>query len=153
MPYGAIGGDYCQVRFIDRDICYITMCDAVGHDVQAASLTTRISNEVRHWIFEGRTPRNMVRLLNTRTFTDFSNLSMFLSFIVARIGLQQGLVVWSDAGHRSPVLLRRDSAQIEFLPSQNRLIGVLEDCLDTEQEHVALFNSGDRLVFYTELLQ
>ena len=150
MPYGAIGGDYCQVRFVDRDICYITMCDVVGHDIQAALLATRVSSEVRHWIFEGRTPRDMVQLLNAFIFDDFSKLGMFLSFIVARIDLRKGLVAWSGAGHPSPILLRRDSAQIEFLPSQNTLIGVLEDCLDTEPEHVALVNPGDRLVFYTD---
>ena len=68
LPYDDIGGDYCQVRFVDSDTCYITMCDVVGHGVHAALLATRVSSEVRHWILERRAPSDIVRLLNRFIF-------------------------------------------------------------------------------------
>ena len=150
MPYDDIGGDYCQVRFVDPDTCYITMCDVVGHGVRAALLATRVSSEVRHWISERLAPCDTVRLLNRFIFDYFGQLDMFLSFIAARIDLRQGQVVWSGAGHPSPILVHRDGAQVELLPSQNTLIGVLEEPLNVEPEHTAPVSPGDRLVFYTD---
>ena len=150
IPFGQVGGDYCQVRFFDTDTCYITMCDVVGHGVQGALLATRVSSEVRHWIIEGHSPRDIVQSLNSFILDYFGETDMFLTFIASRIDLARRQITWSGAGHPSPLLIRSDGTTVESLPSQNSVIGVQEDCLDVDPEHTVSFDSGDRLVFYTD---
>ncbi len=150
VPFEKVGGDYCQVRFCDKDTCYITMCDVVGHGIQGALLATRISSEVRHWILEGQPPRNIVQLLNSFVYNHFAETGMFLSFIASRIDLERCQITWSGAGHPSPLLIRSDGTTVERLPSQNLLIGVQEECLADEPEHTLSLNPGDRLVFHTD---
>ncbi len=87
IPFDKVGADYCQVHFFDRDTCYITMCDVVGHGVQGALLATRVSSEVRNWILEGQAPRNIVHLLNSFIFENFAETGMFLTFIASRLTL------------------------------------------------------------------
>ena len=150
IPIEQVGGDYCQVRFADQDICYITMCDVTGHGVGPALLATRVSSEVRNWILDGYAPCDMVRSLNTFILDHFSQTNLYLSFIAARIDLLRHQITWSGAGHPSPLLIRRDGTTVEALRSQNLLIGVLEECLAEQSEHTATVESGDRLLFYTD---
>ncbi|MBW8040314.1 MAG: SpoIIE family protein phosphatase [Planctomycetes bacterium] len=150
IPIEKVGGDYCQVRFCDKDTCYITMCDVVGHGVQGALLATRVSSEVRHWILKGQPPRNIVQLLNSFIYDNFAETGMFLTFIASRIDLERRQITWSGAGHPSPLLIRSDGTTVERLPSQNLLIGVQEECLADEPEHTLSLNPGDRLVFHTD---
>ncbi len=150
VPFEKVGGDYCQVRFFDKDTCYITMCDVVGHGVQGALLATRVSSEVRHWILEGQPPRTIVQLLNSFIYDHFTETGMFLTFIASRIDLERRQITWSGAGHPSPLLIRSDGTTVERLPSQNLIIGVQEECLDDKPEHTLSLNPGDRLVFHTD---
>ncbi len=150
IPFDKVGGDYCQVRFFDRDTCYITMCDVVGHGVQGALLATRVSSEVRNWVLEGQAPRNIVHLLNSFIFENFAETGIYLTFVASRIDLEGQLITWSGAGHPSPLLLRSDGTTVEPLTSQNMPIGVQEDCLDVQPEHTLSLNAGDRLVFHTD---
>ncbi len=150
VPFEKVGGDYCQVRFFDKDTCYITMCDVVGHGVQGALLATRVSSEVRHWIRKGQPPRTIVQMLNSFIYDHFAEISMFLTFIASRIDLERRQITWSGAGHPSPLLIRSDGTTVEQLRSQNPLIGVQEECLEDEPEHTLSLNPGDRLVFHTD---
>jgi len=150
VPFEKVGGDYCQVRFFDKDTCYITMCDVTGHGVQGALLATRVSSEVRHWILEGQPPRTIVQLLNSFIYEHFAETDMFVTFIASRIDLERRQITWSGAGHPSPLLIRSDGTTVERLPSQNVIIGVQQKCLDDEPEHTLGLNPGDRLVFHTD---
>ncbi len=149
-PIEQVGGDYCQVRIAGPNTCYITMCDVMGHGVQAALLATRVSSEVRHWILERLAPREIVQMLNKFIFDYFGETNLYLSFIAVRIDLANYEITWSGAGHPSPLLLRRDGTTVEPLTSQNLLIGVREECLDIEPEHSVSAEPGDRLLLYTD---
>lgn len=150
LPLEKVGGDYCQVRFFGKDMCYITMCDVVGHGIQGAMLATRVSSEVRHWILQGQPPRTIVQLLNSFIYDHFAETDMFLTFMASRIDLERRQITWSGAGHPSPLLIRSDGTTVERLPSQNLIIGLQDDCLEDEPEHTLNLNSGDRLVFHTD---
>jgi serine phosphatase RsbU (regulator of sigma subunit) len=150
VPFEKVGGDYCQVRFFDKDTCYITMCDVCGHGVQGALLATRVSSEVRHWILQGQPPQTIVQMLNSFIHDHFVQTGTCLTFIASRIDLERHEITWSGAGHPSPLLVRSDGTTVERLPSQNLIIGVQEECLHDEPEHTLSLNPGDRLVFHTD---
>ena len=150
IPVDDVGGDYCQVRFPDRNTCYITMCDVTGHGVGPALLATRISSEVRYEIMYRRDPKDIVDSLQRFMLEHFSNSGLFLSFVAARIDLDGGEVTWSGAGHPSPLLLRAGTGRSERLQSQNPLVGLeISNAGDSCQDSVH-FCPGDRLLFYTD---
>ena len=150
IPIEEVGGDYCQVRFSDRDTCYITMCDVTGHGIGPALLATRVSSEVRYGILYGRSPKDIVRNLNAFICNHFAETNLYLSFVVAQIDLEHRQITWSGAGHPSPLLIRAGGNSVEHLRSQNGLIGLSLDILEDEPEHTISLEPGDRLFFYTD---
>jgi len=150
MPIEEVGGDYCQVRFSDRQRLYITISDVTGHGVGAALLAAYLSSEVRQSILYGREPRDVVRSLNTVVCDHFIETSLYLTFFVARIDLSDRTITWCGAGHPSPLLARRGGAAVETLDSQNPMIGISPDVLADDPEQTLSLGSGDRLLFYTD---
>ncbi len=150
VPFQQIGGDYCQVRFVDPDICYITVSDVTGHGIGASALASRVSSEVRHLILDRLAPSQVVQSLNAFILEYFDNTELFLTFLAARIELNTRTLTYSGAGHPGPLLIRRASGTVQPLASQNLLIGVLENVLAEEPEHSVQLEQGDRLLFYTD---
>jgi serine phosphatase RsbU (regulator of sigma subunit) len=89
LPVDTVGGDYCQVRFPTPTCCYITMCDISGEGIAPALLATRVSSEVRHCIMDGMSPHEIVRSLNSFVYEYFRDTGMLVTFIAARIDLEQ----------------------------------------------------------------
>ncbi|RMF91836.1 MAG: hypothetical protein D6741_15680, partial [Planctomycetota bacterium] len=87
QPLDQIGGDYCQVRFSDRDTCYLTVCDVCGHGFGAALLATRISSEVRHGIMYGLAPSVIISSLMEFYREFVPDCGLFFSFLIVRIDL------------------------------------------------------------------
>jgi serine phosphatase RsbU (regulator of sigma subunit) len=150
VPIEEVGGDYCQVRFPDRATCYVTMCDVMGHGVGSALLATRISSEVRYGIIYGREPHDIVRSLERFVDENFSRAGLFLSFVAARIDLERMELTWSGAGHPSPLLIRPEEHEIQYLTSQNPVIGIGLPASDKLHQDTIALNSGDRLFFFTD---
>ena len=143
------GGDYYQVRFADRDTCYITMCDVTGHGIGASALAARVSSEVRHFIMDGLRPSDIVKALNTFILEYFQNTELFLTFIAARIDLKNRRLIYSGAGHPGPLLVH-PNLDVELLASQNPLIGVFDEVLSDDPERSLQLEPGDRLLLYTD---
>ncbi|MDA0658573.1 MAG: PP2C family protein-serine/threonine phosphatase [Planctomycetota bacterium] len=150
LPMDAVGGDYCQVRFPDQSNCYITICDVEGHGVGPSLLAAWVSSEVRRFIMDRLSPVEIVRSLNRFIFDYFQEAHLLLSFMAARIDLENRTLTFSGGGHPAAFLLRSDGGAVHALRSQNMLIGVEEDCLYGEPEHTHSLASGDRLLFYTD---
>jgi sigma-B regulation protein RsbU (phosphoserine phosphatase) len=149
MPVEEAGGDYCQVHFLNENVCYITICDVTGHGIGAALLSTRVSSEVRHNVLSGKSPADILDALNTFIYGNFVEAGLFLTFLVVRIDLATREITWSGAGHPSPILLRTDGTTAR-LRSQNLMIGVRTQCLMPEPEHRIRVAPGDRVLIYTD---
>jgi sigma-B regulation protein RsbU (phosphoserine phosphatase) len=119
LPIKAVGGDYCQLRITEDSRCYITMCDVTGHGIGPALLATRVSSEVRHGILSGLAPRQIVDALNGFIIEQFQGTELYLTFIAARIDLEERSITYCGAGHPSPLLIRQASGEV--LPLESRI--------------------------------
>lgn len=149
VPIEEVGGDYCQVRFSDRDTCYVTMCDVMGHGVGAAMLAARISSEVRYGILYRREPRDIAASLDRFVKQFFAHTELFLTFIAARLDLERMELTYSGAGHPSPILVGPGGRKTRCLESQNPLIGLDLPKSTVQQDTVALC-PRDRLHVFTD---
>jgi len=145
-----VGGDYCQVRFSDRNRLYFTISDVTGHGVGPALLAACLSSEIRYSILYGREPREVVRSLNAVICDHFSATNLYLTFFVACIDLDERTITWSGAGHPGPLLVRRRGESVFTLDSQNPMIGIARDILAAKPDHTLPLETGDRLFFYTD---
>jgi len=150
QPLEGVGGDYCQTHFPGEHVCYITMCDVTGHGLGPALLATRVSSEVRRSVHAGSSPVEVVDRLNRFVYANFADAGLLLTFFAARIDLARYEVTWSGAGHPSPILIRAEGQTVVRLQSQNRILGVLPDCLAARPEDRSRFDPGDRILFYTD---
>lgn len=150
IPVEEVGGDYCHVRFSDRDTCYVAICDVTGHGIGPALLATRVSSEVRYGILYRRSPFGILQSLNRFICDHFEETHLYLTFIVARIDLANRQITWSGAGHPGPLLIRRDRKTVQTMESQHVPIGVMKEFPAIESEHTLKLKPGDRLMFYTD---
>jgi len=150
IPFHKVGGDYCQVHLMEPQCCYITMCDVTGHGIGSAMLATRVSSEERRWTLERKDPCDIVHSLNQFVLTHFEGIGLYVTFVAARIDLEQHLVTWSGAGHPSPLLIKADEQRSLQLESQHTLIGASDDILKNTPQDVLGLAPGDRMLFYTD---
>lgn len=147
----AVGGDYCQVLFPNDSLCYVTLCDVVGHGIGPAMLAARVSSHVRQLVMNSLRPNQVVSELNSFVLEHFSGTGLeYLSFFVMRIDFDQGMISYSGAGHPSGILIHPRDGTIKFLLSQNMLIGVDEQHERGFHEEARRIMAGDRLVLFTD---
>jgi serine phosphatase RsbU (regulator of sigma subunit) len=73
---------------------------------------------------------------------------MFITTIYAIISLETGEMVYANAGHNRPLLLRGATHQVETLMKGGTALGVLEKI--HLQDHTIALEPGDILTFYTD---
>lgn len=73
---------------------------------------------------------------------------MFVTAIYAILSLETGELVYANAGHNLPLLLRSGTGELEQLRKGGMALGVLEGI--QLKEHVVSLAPGDCLVFYTD---
>src|SRR5690606_39243381 len=71
----------------------------------------------------------------------------FATFCYARIEPAAGRIVYSNAGHNPPLLLRGDGSVVK-LADGGMVLGIFPD-IQYDQSEIAL-RPGDRLLFYTD---
>lgn len=149
LPADTLSGDYFQVRFPDDpSLCYITMCHVAGEGIAPVLLASRISSEARHYIEDEYCPSDMVHALNSFVYEHFHDVGRRISFIAARIRLDQRTVTYSGAGHPSGLLLRPGEGVVDRLVSQHEVLGASPTILFQESERTVQMAVHDRLFFY-----
>lgn len=151
LPLDTLSGDYFQVRFPDdKSLCYMTMCHVTGDGIAPALLASRISSEARHYIEEEYCPSDMVHALNCFIYEYFRDIEMEVTFMVARIQLDQRTITYSGAGHPGGLVLRPGEGLLHQLVSQHCSIGVNPEILVRESESTLPLAIGDRLLLVSE---
>ena len=86
-------------------------------------------------------------MLTTTSASDFSATDMFATFVFARFLPDGRRIVWSNAGHNPPLLLRR-SGDVETLKPCGPALGIVAGARwrDLDQR----FAPGDVLLLYTD---
>lgn len=153
MPASECGGDwwfYCE----NSQKIYIWIGDATGHGAPAALLTSA-ARAVASVIQVGP-PQNVsdsLAILN-RAICETSKGRMMMTFFLACIDTQSGLMTYANASHEPPLLLHPMEGapgRDDFEPLNdvnNPRLGEQIDCVFKEAS--VQLRPGDRIVFYTD---
>lgn len=150
VPDQIVGGDFFDYLQVEGDTerLGVVIGDATSHGVSAAVQALYVSGALRMG-FEYQTKISALisrvnKLLN-KTFSEEHFVSLFYAELTDD---RNGLVLYSNCGHNSPMLLRAGSNEPEFLEATGQLLGpFLHESFRTEN---TLLAAGDILLLYTD---
>ncbi len=145
QPAHNVGGDCFDAITFGRSLA-ISIADIAGKGLPAALLMSNLQAAVRAFAQESASPSVICGSVNRLLCRNMAS-GRFASFCYTRIEPDAGRIVYSNAGHNPPVLVRPDGTYT-LLSEGGMVIGIFPD--NTYREGQLSIRSGDRLVFYTD---
>ena len=157
-PCEHMGGDIFNIFQIDSEHLGIYMLDVSGHGVPAAMVTVSVSQFLQQNTvqmlknFSFMSPTQVLNALDKEfPFERFNNFFTITYFI---INTKNGDMIYSNAGHPFPILLRKNET-LELLKKGGPTIGMRDfDVLDDRkirfEEGQLKIKPGDKLFIYTD---
>lgn len=145
-PVCAVGGDYFDTRKLNEHTLALSIGDAVGKGMPAALLMSNLQAAVKASTAEPLEPAELCRRVN-RVMCGNVGADKFITFFYALLDAPGNRLVYTNAGHNAPLLVRRDGS-VERLDRGGAVLGIFEDS-PYDQAAVKL-NPGDGVVLYTD---
>ena len=142
LPARFVGGDYFDVIETDQHTA-ICVADVAGKGLPAALLMANLQATLKPQMQCASNPAEICRDLNLHV----RRSGKFISLFHALLDADARRLVYSNAGHLPPLLVRADGS-CERLLSEGAVLGAFENW-DYREKEVAL-EPGSRLVLYTD---
>jgi phosphoserine phosphatase RsbU/P len=142
-----VGGDYYGYVAMADGSLGIAIADVSGHGVGAALYMATAKGALHSEARDLLSPADVLRRVNEVLASDFSAADMFATFVFARFLPDGRRMVWSNAGHNPPLVLRR-GGEVESLKPCGPALGIVAGARwrDVDQR----FAAGDILLLYTD---
>jgi serine phosphatase RsbU (regulator of sigma subunit) len=150
LPDRVVGGDFFDYLQApgDGDRIGVVIGDAASKGLSAAAQALYVSGALRMGAeFQTKLSTLVTRInrLVHRTFTPEQFISMVYTEFTKS---ERGLVLYVNAGHCNPFLLRGENDEVETLPATGQLVGPFPD--EQYQFEFVLMHKGDVLLLYTD---
>ncbi|MBI2619606.1 MAG: serine/threonine-protein phosphatase [Ignavibacteriales bacterium] len=150
VPDRIVGGDFFDYLFADKekDRLSLILGDCASKGLRAASQALYVVGGLRMAVSYNSKITTMMSRLNqllSRTFSE----EQFVSMVYAEFfDDRRGLLLYSNAGHNSPILYRPRQQTFEMLEPTGQILGPFPD--ETYGVENTVLDPGDVLVFYTD---
>jgi serine phosphatase RsbU (regulator of sigma subunit) len=141
---GRFRGDFYEICRTGRGLTVI-VGDVFGSGIDAATTMVRIRHAARALALAELAPPEILRLLNAELCSD--GQPPLASLVVAVLAADGQAMRWAQAGHFSPVIIRRGRARALRRP-QGSIIGLLPDTAYGETS--VQLRPDDLVVLYTD---
>jgi phosphoserine phosphatase RsbU/P len=145
QPADGVGGD-CFDTLAFASGLGVSIADIAGKGLPAALLMSNLQAAVRAFAQESAAPSSICSSVNRLLCRNMAS-GRFATFCYARIDAAGRRIVYSNAGHNPPLLIRAGGA-VERLTEGGMVLGVFPD--NTYEQAERPLGSGDRLLFYTD---
>ena len=145
QPANEVGGDCFDTLAFDRALG-IAIADIAGKGLPAALLMSNLQAAVRAFAQEAASPASVCGNVNRLLCRNMAS-GRFATFCYARIDREARRIVYSNAGHNPPLLVRADGSTA-LLSEGGMVLGVFPDNIYHQAE--VKVAAGDRLVLYTD---
>ena len=146
QPMQAVGGDWYDVVRLSDDHLAFGIGDVTGKGLPAALLMANMQALIKARETVGLNPAQLCAEVNQALCRNVE-AGKFVTFFYARLDLPSGQLIYTNAGHNPPLLIRQDGTALR-LELGGVLLGAFPDWL-YEQGEVELL-PGDRLLCYTD---
>ncbi len=146
-PARQVGGDFYDIIPLDKDRLGLVIADVADKGIAAALYMTVTRTLIRAYSQNETSPAAVLEKVNSLLMPD-SHEGMFVTVVYAILSKRSNKIVYANAGHNLPVLLRKRTGEIEMFHKGGISLGVLEDInlLDYEVN----IDPGDILLLYTD---
>jgi sigma-B regulation protein RsbU (phosphoserine phosphatase) len=141
-----VGGDYYDVLRVDGGAIALCIADVSGKGMPAALVMSNVQAGLRALITEGVPPARLLGRLND-LLRDNVRTGTFVTLFLGALDPDGRRLVFSNAGHNPPILMRPDGS-FDRLFGGGPVLGVLPD--SAYEAHEITVATGDRLVMYTD---
>jgi sigma-B regulation protein RsbU (phosphoserine phosphatase) len=147
-PAREVGGDfYDYFRIDDQHLCLV-IADVSDKGVPAALFMAVTKTLIKATARRGRTPDELLTLVNAELSAD-NERNMFVTAFCGILGLATGTLVYTNAGHNPPVLIRyAEPVPVLLQGHQQLMLGIMPGVVYRRDE--LRLAAGDRLVLYTD---
>jgi len=146
QPLRVVGGDYYSAVRVSELHTVLCIADVAGKGMPAALLMSSLQAVFKLLIADRLAPREVCHRLN-RTLCDFAPVGKFCSFFCAVLDSSDNRLIYCNAGHNPPLLIRADGS-CEELKAAGAVLGQFPHWL-YEQSEVQM-RSGDQLLLFTD---
>ena len=145
QPANDVGGDCFDTLTFGRALG-VSIADIAGKGLPAALLMSNLQAAVRAFAQESVPPSSICASVNRLLCRNMAS-GRFATFCYARLDIAQRRLVYSNAGHNPPLIVRAGGSIVR-LSEGGMVLGVFPDT-GYEQAECAL-EHDDRLIFYTD---
>jgi len=146
QPASAVGGDYFDIVRFSHSSVALCIADVAGKGMPAALLMSNLQAAVKAFASEWMQPRDIAAKVN-RVICSNISANRFITFFYCLYNARSRKLLYTNAGHNAPMLLRRDGSHA-CLPEGGAVLAVFPGW-NYEQNEIELF-TGDRLVLFTD---
>jgi serine phosphatase RsbU (regulator of sigma subunit) len=140
-----VGGDFYDVIVLDDDVFNVVIADATGHGLPAALQVRDVFTSLRMALSrEFKLTRTLERLNNIIHRSRLA--TKFVSLVLVEFNLS-GTVIYSNAGHPYPILMRADGS-IARLDKGGPILGPIPDA--AYSIGIQSMEPGDSLILFTD---
>lgn len=152
IPTTTLGGDFFDILQLSDTKCGVLICDVMGHGVRAGLLTALIRGVVEEIGERATDPSHVLAEVNhcLMPIIEHTSQPVFATVFFGVIDVAERSLVYGNAGHPAPLVLRADSEDIlRLTPTDPEpAAGLLGDFVYTQ--HECAFRPGDLFLGYTD---
>jgi serine phosphatase RsbU (regulator of sigma subunit) len=142
-----VAGDFYDFFELPDRRLGLVIADVADKGIPAALFMALTRTLVRAAALEETSPAAAMARVNDLLVPDAQS-GMFVTAIYAILSLETGELIYANAGHNLPLLLRSRTRELEQLEKGGMALGVLEGV--QLKERVVALEPGDSLIFYTD---
>lgn len=146
LPSRTVGGDYFDFFELSGGKICVVVGDVAGKGMPAAMLMSSLQARLQILVENDEHPASIVTRLN-KSISGNCPDNRFITFFLAIIDPANGEIVYCNAGHNPPLLVRA-SGLTEKLEGGGIILGILP--IAQYSEHRSLIQSGDTLVLFSD---
>jgi sigma-B regulation protein RsbU (phosphoserine phosphatase) len=146
QPASGVGGDcFDAIRFSESRLA-LTIADVVGKGIPAALLMSNLQAAVRAFASEAVEPQALCSQVNRVLCGNIAE-GRFISFFYCVLDAAAGALIYTNAGHYLPLLVRPGGV-VDRLDAGGPVLGVIP-AAEYQQSQVTI-GPGDRLILFTD---
>ena len=146
IPSKQVGGDYFDFFPAAGGAYILAVADVAGKGVPAALLASMVHAALRTLLKESFDIGRVMECVN-RLICESTSPEQFVTLFLGQVDLDDGSLIYANAGHNYPLHLRSDGST-RFLDSSDLVLGI-DPTQRYAVERLAL-GAGDALLLYTD---
>ncbi len=146
-PAREVGGDFYDFYFIDENHLCVVIGDVSGKGIPAALFMAVTKTLIKSRAADDLSPASILSYVNNEMSED-NPASMFVTLFIGVIDLNSGTMLYSNAGHNPPYIVKDDGSLTSLRERHGPIVGALEGL--TFKENTVALRSKDKLVLFTD---